>query len=299
MTHPPIFRILWCSLLLAVLTPALLLARPEVTAGNFSALPDYFSEKPAAVTLQSFKESTESLSESFKVSGRLRELGRFTAVFPRKKNMHFTGGASEFIFLQGRARFTSGVILLATARVKQKDTGHYAVHLEFLDEGVGRYTLQRPFRLVQLGFAARTDGTTRLTKLRRGKKRPAGHNHCGTAHPLSAGLPVVFNQVEASATLKQVSIIIEGDTALQNQGKNLNSYLGTMMNMVDTWYKRDLSITYDTTIVSNAQSYSSSTGYNGSTYEYYLNERAEVYFSRNNFVIEYNSVLIQPHEVFS
>lgn len=266
---------------LGVLTTLLLVTVTAVHAesavttlnGDFAKLGKFFADDDhqAAVQLHPSADSNALLDEQLRISGRIRQLGRFTALFDTRKIFDFVGAGADKVYLQGEAFFQNDESALVTARLHLLKNGKYRVHLEFLDEGIGRYTLKRAFRIVQLSFTTDRDGTVSATRLKRGKKRAQRPGEsCGA--PLPSVLSVQhFNEGPVVAsTLKQVTMRIEGDNELQNKGKTLSSYLATMMNMVDTWYKRDLGVTLKSTIIGQAQNYNANTEYNESDYTYGL-----------------------------
>ncbi|MCB0320074.1 MAG: hypothetical protein KDD60_04055 [Bdellovibrionales bacterium] len=246
-------------------------AAPEKLSGNFELLSDLKSSMHFTTEASSSSPDT-SLAQPLIVHGNVYQLGRVHVVLDTQKL--FRGEVGErLLALQGVTTVRGKSRILTSAIVEPQQDGSYKLLLDFMDKGNVRYRVRGPFRLYRVRTRiVQENGKWIHTKLRRvrGSKYKTNPNLCGTsASAISSSES--HNDVTTNS-YNVVSMIIEGDSEYAARVGNVGTALTEMMNLVDTWYKRDLGVSFDVTIVSEVQSYSSQVTYvelNEPPYGYY------------------------------
>ncbi len=255
--------------------PVFVSAQSTVVSGNLERVDELFA--PDAEADGGDVNIIESqLDAPLVLQGRIKEVGRFRTVLRTQKLLKGIQ-QGNIVALQGRSYLRKKVEALTTATLVLNEDGGYRIVLDIVDEGKVRNKVKRAFRLVRLTLDLKiVDGEWKIVqkRLKRGFKRPDFSGHCGAPLPsdVPENLDVYTDDTNVSASYKVVSVIIEGDLQYQSAIGNVSSDLTSMMNFIDTIYKRDLGVAFDITVVSDAQNYTSKIEYDEFDYTYPMHD---------------------------
>lgn len=247
-----------CFVLLLVLLLGGSVASAEVK-GNLNNIKVIFDKRLAQ--LNTDQGQYHQLETPLNLSGR-NKLGRFSFTLTHEKIFSYLGNPenTDTRYLQGYGTFSKSALDLekfnvpVTAEIKSTTEDLYEVTIFVINKG-----FTKKLGIITMKFKVNfTDGdsyqlSTLLTNRNLGTKK---NYNCATPHKLHS-LFETGKQVSAAQTCKTVTLIIEADSEWVNKAGSASSTLATMVNTMDGWYRRDLGVSFEATIVSEAQSYSS------------------------------------------
>ncbi len=187
------------------------------------------------------------------VSGHINGAGRYQAKLSlqRKASAH-----RSIVLLQGEGSFLgatrAGDTAVAAAFTPRGDTHELRLFLPS-----GKKMRRKTTRVYELTANVAADGAVSNLHLRRSRQRLADAMHCGSDMH-SATVPT-SGDVHASVlkTFKVIDLQVEGDVEFFSKFADPVAELNTVINLADAFYRRDVSMTFSTTVVPTAQPYSS------------------------------------------
>jgi Metallo-peptidase family M12 len=257
-------RILCYGLGLQLLLGAYALAdvrRREIT-GDFKEIEGLFSHTQRT-TVSSVHASPHysPLKRPLKFSGRLAGMGRLRGVLSLQRLITWDTKSSDFVLLQGEGQLLSKAIKqevpsFATL-VRSSQSKEYLLRL-FIPT-VRRKNDEKQHLSEFALYLKGHQGTYKVSKIKhvRSRNKITREHACGTPHYTQPHAHVSKAPLTTAATLQVAEITMEADTEYATRiGTDLSQEMSTVLNGVDTLYRRDLGITFQPNINTTPQVYS-------------------------------------------